>query len=85
VAFEEVGDDQRRQVVADGQRCADTQLAVAGATLERTFDRRRPLDQFDCLWQQGLPEFVETQHFAEPVEKLRVVLSLDLSQRRAGC
>jgi hypothetical protein len=84
VALEEVGDDQRRQVVADGQRRADAQLAVAGATFEHAFDRRRPLDQFDGLRQQGLPEFVEAQGLAEPVEKLRVVLSFEFGERRAG-
>jgi hypothetical protein len=61
VAFEEIGDDQRRQVVADGQRRADAQLAVAGAAFEHAGDRRRPLDQLDRLRQQGLPEFVEAQ------------------------
>jgi hypothetical protein len=61
VALEEIGDDQRRQVVADGQRRADAQFAVAGATFEHAFDRRRPLDQFDRLRQQRLSEFVETQ------------------------
>jgi hypothetical protein len=74
VALEEVGDDQRCQVVADGQRRADAQLAVAGATFEHALDGRRPLDQFDRLRQQRLAEFVEAQRLAEPIEQRRVVL-----------
>jgi hypothetical protein len=70
VALEEVGDDQRRQVVADGQRRSDAQLAVAGAPFEHALDRRRPLDQLDRLRQQGLAEFVEAQRLAEPIEQL---------------
>jgi len=81
VALEEVGNDQRRQIVANGQRRAEAQMAVAAAPGECLLEGGRPLDQFDGLRQQRLTDFVQLQRLAEAVEELRVELTFELAER----
>jgi hypothetical protein len=84
MTLEELGDDQRRQVVADGQRRTDAQLAVAGMAFKTAFrspprarSARRPAATAPARAHSGAG-------LAEAVEELRVVLPFEFAERRAG-
>ena len=78
-----VGDDQRRQIVADGEGGADLQRSEVAATeiglyiagLRQQVFRQR---------QQATAGGVEVEAFADAVEERAVELPLQLQQRAAG-
>ena len=64
----EAANQQRRQVIADGQRGADRKGAEAGLAVEQVFDLLGLVQQRNGLGQQLVTEGVEAQAFTGAVE-----------------
>ena len=84
VPSQELGDDQRCQIVTDGQRGADRQVANGFVPEQQIVDFGGAIEEFDCFRQQTAPLFVETQRLADPVKQLPAGLALQFRQGRAG-
>jgi len=83
VTLQVFGDDQRRQIVADGQCGADRQRAERAAG-QVAFDIAAAGQQFLGLRQQAAAGGVEMQRLADTVEQRAVELPLQFDQGAAG-
>lgn len=84
LALHEGADQQRGQVVADGQGGTEVEGAEGGLAVEQVLDFLAAVEQRHRLRQQLAAEGIEGQALAGAVEQLAVELSLQLAERGAG-
>ena len=80
VTLHEVADQQRGEIVADGQRGAHRERAEPALAVQQILDGPRLIQQGDRLRQQLLAQRVQAEPLAGPVEQLAAGLPLQLGQ-----